>query len=120
EGLEAARPVLFRSWSAIAEAFVARRIDVAHLLMPMAVQLLLDQQVPLKVVAWNHTDGSALTVGPDIDDIGDLAGRTIAIPFWHSIHNIVLQMLLRDAGLEPIITGEPNSTAGTVRLTVMG
>lgn len=120
EGLDAPKPTLFRSWASIAEAFTARRIDVAHLLMPLAVQLLLDQDVPLRVVAWNHTDGSALTVGPDITDVGDLAGRTVAIPFWHSIHNIVLQMLLRDAGIRPIITGNPSAAEGTVRLTVMG
>lgn len=120
EGLDAPKPTLFRSWASIAEAFTARRIDVAHLLMPLAVQLLLDQDVPLRVVAWNHTDGSALTVGPDITEVGDLAGRTIAIPFWHSIHNIVLQMLLRDAGIRPIIKGTPSEAEGTVRLTVMG
>lgn len=120
EGLTAPDPVMFRSWSAIAEAFSAREVDVAHLLMPMAVQLRVDQKVPLKLVAWNHTNGSALTVGPDIDDVSDLAGTTVAIPFWHSIHNIVLQMIFRDAGLTPTITGEPSRDKGTVRLTVMG
>src|SRR5699024_7250101 len=94
--------------------------DVAHLLMPLAVQMLLDQDIPLRIVAWNHTDGSALTVRPDIDDVGDLAGTTIAIPFWHSSHNIVLPRLLDEAGLTPSITGTPQASSGTVRLTVMG
>ncbi len=33
------KPVLFRSWSSLAEAFVTRKVDVVHLLMPMAVAL---------------------------------------------------------------------------------
>jgi len=120
QGLEAPQPTLFRSWAGIAEAFAARQIDVAHLLMPLTVQMRFDQNVPLKVVAWNHTDGSGLTVGPQISNLADLAGTTVAIPFWHSIHNVVLQMLLREEGLTPIISGNPSPSAKTVKLVVMG
>ena len=33
------RPVLFRSWSSLMEAFLTRQVDLIHLLMPSAVQL---------------------------------------------------------------------------------
>ena len=36
----------------------------------------------------------------------ELGGKTLAVPFWYSMHNIVLQMALREAGLTPVIKGE--------------
>lgn len=116
-GLKASDPTLFRGWSQVAEAFQARQVDVVHLLMPMAIWLRFGQNFPLKLVAWNHTGGSALTVANDINSLDDLSGTTVGIPFWYSIHNVVLQMLLRDAGLTPITTGDPG--AGEVKLVVM-
>lgn len=119
EGLEPERPTLFRSWAQIAEAFQARQVDVAHLLMPAAIWMRFGQNFPVKVVAWNHTDGSALTVAKNIDSLGDLAGKTIGIPFWYSIHNLVVQLLVRTAGLKPILTGDPDAGARTVKLLVV-
>ncbi len=118
-GLEAPAPTLFRGWSQVAEAFQARQVDVVHLLMPMAIWLRFGQNVPLKLTAWNHTGGSALTVGLDVDSVEDLAGTTVAIPFWYSVHNVVLQMLLREAGLKAITTGDPARANGEVKLLVM-
>src|SRR5690606_19741763 len=117
-GLEAADPTLFRGWSQIAEAFQARQVDVVHLLMPMAIWLRFGQDFPLKLVAWNHTGGSALTVAHDINSMEDLAGTTVGIPFWYSVHNVVLQMLMRDAGLT-VTTGDPDAAKGEVKLVVM-
>ncbi|MCK1978032.1 ABC transporter substrate-binding protein, partial [Jeotgalicoccus huakuii] len=31
-----------------------------------------------------------------------LGGKTVAIPFWYSIHNVVLQQMLNDNGLTPV------------------
>ncbi len=31
-----------------------------------------------------------------------LGGKTVAIPFWYSIHNVVLQQMLTDNGLKPV------------------
>ena len=119
EGLEVERPTLFRGWSQIAEAFQADQVDVVHLLMPMTVWLRFASSVPLTVVAWDHTGGSALTVAPSIETLDELAGTTVAVPFWYSIHNIVLQLLLRDAGLTAVTTGEPSAADRTVKLVVM-
>jgi len=118
-GLEAPAPTLFRGWSQVAEAFQARQVDIVHLLMPMAIWLRFGQDVPLRLVAWNHTGGSALTVAPDVNSVEELAGTTVAIPFWYSIHNVVLQMLMREAGLKPLTTGEPSRENGEVKLVVM-
>jgi NitT/TauT family transport system substrate-binding protein len=119
EGLEPERPTLFRSWAQIAEAFQAKQVDVAHLLMPAAIWMRLGQNVPVKVVAWNHVDGSALTVAKNVDSLADLAGKVVAVPFWYSIHNLMVQLLLRTAGLKPILVGEPDAGAKTVKLAIL-
>ena len=103
EGLEADLPQKFRSWDAIATAFMNREVNVVHLLMPTTIWLRYGQKFPGKVVAWNHTNGSAVTVIPGINKPEDLAGRDVAVPSWYSIHNIVLQMLLRQHGLEAVM-----------------
>lgn len=116
QGLSA-EPVLFRGWSQIAEAFMARQINVAHLLMPMTVWMRFGLGFPLKVVAWAHTNGSALTVSPKVGGWADLAGKTVAVPFWYSIHNVVLQLGLAKHGLAPILPGQPGGAG--VKLVVM-
>ncbi|MHA3020856.1 ABC transporter substrate-binding protein [Mycobacterium sp. BMJ-28] len=117
--MDTGRPVLFRSWAALAEAFITRQVDIVHLLMPMAVQLRYTLGAGVRVLGWNHTNGSALTVAPHVRDIGELAGTQVAIPFWWSIHNIVLQQLLRAHGLRPVLRRSASRTDRTVELIVM-
>ncbi len=100
EGLEVEAPVLFRSWAQLVEAFISGQVNLVHLLTPMTVWARYGSESPLKVLMWNHMAGSALTVLPGVNSVADLGGQTVAIPFWYSIHNVVLQHLLRDADLE--------------------
>ena len=118
-GLAVAHPVLFRGWAALAEAFVTRQVDVVHILMPMALQLQATVDPKARVLAWNHTGGSAITVAPEITELAQLAGTQVAIPGWWSIHNIVLQQVLRDAGVQPVIRRAPSAAQRTVELVVM-
>ena len=118
EGLEVERPTLFRGWSQLAEAFQAGQVDVAHFLMPMTFWMRFSVGVPATVVAWDHMAGSALTVRNDIDSVEQLAGTTVSVPFWYSIHNIVLQVLLKEAGLTPITDGDASVEDRTVKLIV--
>lgn len=117
QGLEVEKPRLFRSWAQLVEAFLAGQVNVVHLLSPMTVWARYGSQSKAKVVAWNHMSGSGLTVLHDINDINDLGGRTVAIPFWYSLHNIVLQHLLKSKGLESISDGTPGPRQ--VKLVVM-
>lgn len=121
EGLTTEQPILFRSWADIVEAFLARQVNVVHLLSPITVWLRYGaQKVPGKIVAWNHTDGSALTVQPDINEVKDLGGKVIAVPFWYSIHNVVLQQLLGQAGLTVVTkAGTQAIQPNEVNLVVM-
>lgn len=114
------RPVMFRSWSSLMEAFLTRQVDMIHLLMPSAIQLRHVIGADVKVVSWNHTGGGALTVAPHITEISQLAGTQVAIPGWWSIHNILLQRVLRANGLTPVSRTAPSRSEGTVELVVMG
>lgn len=102
EGLKTETPRLFRSWAQIVEAFVSGQVNVIHLLTPAALWVRYGAKFPAKIVAWNHVNGSALTVAPHIHSVAQLGGQTVAVPFWYSIHNILLQQLLRSAKLEAV------------------
>lgn len=119
QGLKVERPHMFRGWAQIVEAFLSGNVNVVHMLSPMTVWARYGSQSPSKVVAWNHVNGSALTVAvkPAINTLEDLAGTTFAIPFWYSVHNVVLQHLLQAKGIESIKEGKPGPNQ--VKLVVM-
>ncbi|MDD2662136.1 MAG: ABC transporter substrate-binding protein [Dechloromonas sp.] len=119
QGLEVEAPRLFRSWSQIVEAFMAGQVNVVHLLSPMTVWARYGSNFPAKVVAWNHMSGSALTVAPNIREIRDLGGRKVAVPFWYSIHNVVLQHLLRENGLTVVTRPADALKPNEVALSIM-
>jgi NitT/TauT family transport system substrate-binding protein len=119
QGLDVAKPRLFRSWAQIVEAFLSGQVNVVHMLSPVTVWARYGSQSRSKIVAWNHTCGSALTVAvqPEVSQLSDLGGKAFAIPFWYSIHNMVLQHLLKHHGIEPISEGNPGPKQ--VKLVVM-
>lgn len=118
-GLGDAAPVLFRSWDTLAQALATGEVDAVHLLLPFALQLRLAKKVPLKVVAWGHTNGSTLTVAPGITRTEQLAGARIAVPYWWSIHSALTQRLLTAAGIRPVIREAASAARGTAELVVM-
>ena len=105
EGVDVERPVLIRGWSELSESFLGGNFNLVHLLFPLAIFMRYAQNYSVKVVAWNHMNGSGLTVGTSkgIQKLEDLGGRQIAVPFWYSIHNLILQLCLRHSGLEAVI-----------------
>ena len=115
-GVTAEKPIMFRSWAQLVEAFLAGQVNIIHLLSPMTVWARFGGGAPVKNVMWNHLSGSALTVGLDIEKPEDLGGQTVAIPFWYSIHNVLLQHILREHGLK-VTEGTPGPDE--VKLVVM-
>ncbi|MEZ5651239.1 MAG: ABC transporter substrate-binding protein [Burkholderiaceae bacterium] len=111
EGLEAERPTLIRGWSPLVEGFVANKFNLVHLLKPIPVWMRYNNAIPVKLMAWAHTNGSGLVVGrhTTIEGFSQLGGKQVAVPFWYSMHNIVLQYALRKSGVKPVIknAGEP-------------
>lgn len=119
EGLKAEKPILFRGWSQIVEAFLAGQVNVVHLLSPITVWARYGSKTQARIVAWNHTNGSGLSVARDISSVAQLGGRTVAIPFWYSIHNVVLQKLLRKSGLKAVTRSSGAIAPEEVNLVIM-
>lgn len=111
EGLEAERPTLIRGWSPLVESFAAGKFNLVHLLKPIPVWMRYNNNFPVKIMAWAHTNGSGVVVGKEtgIESFKDLGGKQVAVPFWYSMHNIVLQYALRKSDIKPVIKsqGEP-------------
>lgn len=108
EGLKVERPRMIRTWSSLVEAFLSGKINVTHLLLPIPIWMRYNTGAPVKVIAWDHTNGSALTIGRDsgIRSFSDLGGTQVAVPFWYSMHNVILQLGLRERGLKPVIRSQ--------------
>lgn len=97
EGLQVEPPTLIRGWAPMVEAFASGKFNLVHLLKPIPVWMRYNNKVPVKIVAWGHTNGSALVVAGagGVRSFADLGGTQIAVPFWYSMHNVVLQLALR-------------------------
>jgi NitT/TauT family transport system substrate-binding protein len=105
EGLAVDPPVLIRGWPELAEGFLAGTFNLVHLLLPIPIYMRFAERHPVKVVAWNHMNGSAITVGMNsgIKRLENIGGKQIAVPHWYSMHNVILQMCMRQYGLEPVM-----------------
>ncbi|MCG6872456.1 MAG: ABC transporter substrate-binding protein [Gammaproteobacteria bacterium] len=105
EGIPSVRPTLIRGWSPLVEAFASYRFNLTHMLIPIPIWMRYNNKYPVKITAWDHTNGSAILVGKNsgINSPKDFGGKQFAVPYWYSIHNIVSQRLMRDAGIVPVI-----------------
>jgi NitT/TauT family transport system substrate-binding protein len=65
EGLDSAPPTLIRGWSPLVEAFSSHKLNLAHLLIPVPIWMRYNNKFPIKITAWNHTNGSGIVVGKD-------------------------------------------------------
>jgi NitT/TauT family transport system substrate-binding protein len=122
EGLEVADPTLIRGWSPLIESFTANRFNLVHLLKPIPLWMRYQNGFPVKIMSWAHINGSAVVTGRhvEVNSFADLGGKSVAVPFWYSMHNVVLQMALRDAGLVPVIKDQgSNLAANEVNLMIM-
>jgi NitT/TauT family transport system substrate-binding protein len=122
EGLESAKPTLIRGWSPLVEGFTAGKFNLVHFLKPIPVWMRYNNNFQVKIMSWAHVNGSALIVGKHTgaQEFKDLGGMQVAVPYWYSMHNIVLQMGLRSAGLKPVIQDQSKPLAkDEVNLMIM-
>ncbi|PWB49660.1 MAG: twin-arginine translocation pathway signal protein [Candidatus Methanoperedenaceae archaeon] len=92
--------VKFSSWTELAEALKAGKIDGGGSILNTLAIKLAEQGVPLRSVLMAVRDGSVLVVKNDIKDVKELKNKTIAIPSKFSPHYILLQKYLEDNGLD--------------------
>jgi len=105
QGLEVASLTKVSSWAQLVRGFFTQQFNVVHFLKPIPIWLRYNHQVPVKIMLWAHINGSAIVVGKHahIQSVNELAGKQVAVPYWYSMHNILLQMVLRNVGLKPVI-----------------
>ena len=122
EGLQADPPTLIRAWSPLVEGFAAGKFNLVHMLKPIPVWMRYNNHFPVKIMAWAHTNGSGLVVGKDtkITSFADLGGKQVAVPYWYSMHNVLLQWALRQSGVTPVIKARDETLGpGECNLQVM-
>ena len=122
EGLKSEKPTLIRGWSPLVEGFAAGKFNLVHLLKPIPIWMRYNNGFPVKIMSWAHLNGSGVVVGKHTKatSFSDLGGKQVAVPYWYSMHNIVLQMALRHAGLEPVIKPQSAKLASNeVNLQIM-
>ncbi len=122
EGLKSEKPTLIRGWSPLVEGFAAGKFNLVHFLKPIPIWMRYNNGFPVKIMSWGHLNGSGVVVGKHtgITDFKGLGGMQVAVPYWYSMHNIVLQMGLRNAGLVPVIKPQSEKLAANeVNLQVM-
>lgn len=90
--------VKFGSWPELMDALNTGKVDGASVLIELAMKAK-EQGIGLKAVALGHRDGNAVVVAQDINKTADLKGKTFAIPHRLSTHNILLNQILKDAGM---------------------
>lgn len=91
--------VKFGSWPELMDALNTGRIDGASVLAQLAMKAK-EQGIDLKAVALGHRDGNVLVGAPDIKTVADLKGKSFAIPNKFSSHNLLLNRMLKEAGLK--------------------
>ncbi len=93
-------PLKFSGWPELKEAFLSGHTRATFILAPMAIALR-EQGVPIKIVYLGHRDGTALMVQKDSDirSIGDLRGKTVAVPNRYSNQRLLIFRALKAAGM---------------------
>jgi nitrate/nitrite transport system substrate-binding protein len=98
----------YAGWADIRDAFIAGEIDAAHLLSPMTLALSMglgSSAVPTRLAAIENINGQAITLANKhkgkVNDIKDLKGMTLGVPFDYSMHNLLLRYYLAEGGLNP-------------------
>lgn len=122
QGIKVERPVLIRSWPSLVEGFASHQFNLVHLLKPIPIWMRYNNNIPVKIVAWCHTNGSAVVVGGQtgITSFEGCGGKQFAVPFWYSMHNIVFQLALRKSGLKAVVKQQGESIASNeVNLQVL-
>lgn len=83
------------------DSFASGYVDIGYLGGPPAILKHINNPgVQAKIVAQANSEGSAIVVSDEILTIDDLKGKTIGIPGEGTIQYLLLQVYLRDNGLE--------------------
>ena len=92
----------FSDFPTVVSALEAKQIQATFMIVPLAMKLR-EQGVPVKICYLGHRDGSEIVIAKKSKarSLGDLKGKTIAIPSLFSNQHFVFRKLMEDYGLKP-------------------
>lgn len=132
---------LFASGPDIVKAFANKEIDIGYIGLPPAI-IGIDRRVPIVCVAGGHVEGTVLVAGRGyrtLDEPGDFKnvlgqfeGKIIGSPPRGSIHDVIINNAIEEAGLnitvknfpwtdfvlEALVDGDISAAVGTPSLAV--
>ncbi|MEP7142451.1 MAG: ABC transporter substrate-binding protein [Ferruginibacter sp.] len=93
---------IFTDFPTVVSALEAKQVQATFMIVPLAMKLR-EQGVPVKICYLGHRDGSEIVIAKNSTarSLGDLKGKTIAIPSLYSNQNFVIHKLMEDYGLKP-------------------
>ncbi|MDD1693380.1 MAG: ABC transporter substrate-binding protein [Methanoregula sp.] len=102
---------LFPSGPDIISAMQAGDLDLAYIGLPPVI-IGIDRGLPLACIAGGHVEGTVMIAGPEVREFGacgsmqeflsQLLGRSIGTPPKGSIHDVIVNELLREHGIPDI------------------
>ena len=97
----------FNAGPSVIEAMFAGQIDIAYVGPVPAINAFIKSEGDIRVIAGAAYGGAELLVAKDsgITDIGDLAGKTVAIPQLGNTQHLCLLALIRKHDLSPVSDG---------------
>src|SRR4249920_487009 len=93
---------VFSDFPTVVSALEAKQVQATFMIVPLAMKLR-EQGVPVKICYLGHRDGSEIVIAKNSKarSLGDMKGKTIAIPSLYSNQNFVIHKLMEDYGLRP-------------------
>ncbi len=92
--------IAMTGWNSIGESIASGDIDIAFMLAPYAMELF-HTGAKLKLILFSHKSGSVIVSNKraNIKRIEDFKGKTILIPYYISVHHMLIDKLLKEKGL---------------------
>lgn len=93
---------VFSDFPTVVSALQAKQVMATFMIVPLAMKLR-EQGVPVKICYLGHRDGSEIIIAKKSKarSLGDMKGKTFAVPSLFSNQNFVLHKLMSDFGLKP-------------------
>ena len=92
----------YSGWPEIKESLMAGRIQAAHMLAPLVMDLA-DKKIPVKIVSLGHRSGAVIMVRTEspVQTFKQLAGKRVAIPSRFAVDFLFLRRMLAEEGMTP-------------------
>ncbi len=90
---------------AIMQKFKTNELDIAYVGVAPANLKRINDDIDIRVIGGVEGQDSGLVVRNDreINNVSDLAGKTIAVPAIGNVQYVLLEKALRDGGLKPVV-----------------